>query len=494
MKVLFVGNHGGAQPLRFYLGMARPIRQAGSDVAFVVWTNSERDLLLQNGVPTAAITTFEDWVASSGDWRDRLEHLTHDYPRTNWSAAIAAERSFTDYCLLVNSTGARLETYEYVQRLLVNIVTMLESLLADCSAVVCQTADTLFSYCVFEVARAKHVEVFAITPAAILESGREGGYFTDDVFKRCPLMEWRYAQLAGHVLTDAENRRVDGFIDSIIAFRGETAFLIRNKGPRFKRTIVTPQLRSIFSYLYQNHLRSRDVEYTKIDARRKAKANLIRLWRRWQTRSLMQTVALADVPEKSVLYCMHFQPEQTTLAQGIYYANQISLIEDLSKSLPIGFTLIVKEHPIGRGTRPAWQYRYLAGLPNVEFCDAPVKDIVRAVKGVITITGSVAVEAMVVDKPAIVLGRTFFSYCELFYRPTCVQELPDVLRRILIDGEYERIANREHLKRRYLLSYLEGLIPYFPFPEHAAVYGERLIAELADRSNWQQAGCAAVHV
>ena len=63
----------------------------------------------------------------------------------------------------------------------------------------------------------------------------------------------------------------------------------------------------------------------------------------------------------------------STLVQGIWSSNQISLIEDISKSLPIGYSLVIKEHPWGRGNRPTWQYKHLEKFYNVFFCDLPSK-------------------------------------------------------------------------------------------------------------------------
>jgi hypothetical protein len=60
-----------------------------------------------------------------------------------------------------------------------------------------------------------------------------------------------------------------------------------------------------------------------------------------------QSVDYFDRPiagEQYVLYPIHFQPEASTLVQAPYYLDQAALIEDISKSLPVGYQLHVKEH------------------------------------------------------------------------------------------------------------------------------------------------------
>jgi hypothetical protein len=185
------------------------------------------------------------------------------------------------------------------------------------------------------------------------------------------------------------------------------------------------------------------------------------------------------VPPKSVFFALHFQPEQSTLVGGIYYANQVSLIESLAKSLPLDYTLVIKEHPAGRGARPAWQYRHLASFPNVIFCDAPSKSIAAQVAAVVTINGTIGLEAMALDKPTIVLGRSFFDYADVLYKPASVNELSQLFRDILIEREYERRLDRGDLIRKFLLSYLAGLTSCYPLPNTAPKIADALIDHFA---------------
>ena len=77
---------------------------------------------------------------------------------------------------------------------------------------------------------------------------------------------------------------------------------------------------------------------------------------------------------KSQFFSAQFQPEESTLTQGVWYANQVALIENISKSLPFGYTLVVKFHPWGRPIGPLWQYRYLKNFYNIKFSDLNSKN------------------------------------------------------------------------------------------------------------------------
>ena len=85
---------------------------------------------------------------------------------------------------------------------------------------------------------------------------------------------------------------------------------------------------------------------------------------------------------------------------------------------------------------------------------------------------------MVLDRPTIVLGRSFFNYSELIYKIEDIQELPEMLKKILVDGVYEKRPDRKQLLHRFLISYLEALIPYFPTMENATHFGRALAEDL----------------
>lgn len=484
MKVAFVGNQGGASVLDFYSGMASAFRSAcpGSECLFLPWLNEERTHLNASGWTDRDISTFEDWVAGSKQSAADVDRLRNEYREVNWSAVIASERAFTDYSLLLGGAGHRYEAQDYVQRLLVNIVTFLEHAFKTrhIQAVVCQTADTLFSHVVFKVAQHLGIRVFAITPAWLLENDAEGGYFSSNEWMESERMIASCSQFASHVLSPEETSRVRSFAEAVKGFKNKTSFIKKNRERNAGFTALSPNVSRLPTYLRRNAKRNPDVEYIKISPVLKVKANLLRVWRKFFNQKYFGPKDCRAVPGRSVFFAFQYQPEQSTLSQGLWYANQIALVENISKSLPFGYTLVIKEHPWGRGARPTWQYRHLARLYNVRFCDAPSKEIIQKVEAVIAISGTVGFEALIFDKPTVVLGRSFFTHCDLFYRLGSIQELPATLRRILVDGEYRALADREERLNRFLLSYLSALIPFFPIVENSAHYGLALAAELSN--------------
>lgn len=484
MKIAYIGNQGGAAVHDFYSGMARAMAgtDSGTEPVFGVWLDTEKAALEGQGWHASSVHSFAAWVRGRGQPDEaEIGRLRRDYGEVNWSEVVAAERAFTDYSMLLGAAGERREDAAYVLRLVANIATFIERILTEVGvrAMVCQTADTLFSLIAFRIAAHYRIPVYAICPAWLLEPGAAGGgFFVNNEFLESERMIEGGRRLGLRALDPDEVARADRLRAAITGFAGKTAFGAKNKGVRAGMTALSPNLRGLFGYLLANARRDRNVEYVKIDPWRKLRANLLRLWRKRATARWMGPKSTDAIPPRSVFFALHYQPEQSTLAQNIWQVNQVACVEDISKSLPLGYTLVVKEHPWGRGNRPLWQYRHMSRLYNVVFCDAPAKEIVRRVDAVVVGTGTIGIEAMALDKPVIALGRSFYTHGDLVYRADSARDLPEILKRILVDGDFAAQADRETRLRRFLLAYLDAMIPHFPTVENAGHYGRALAVEL----------------
>ena len=117
--------------------------------------------------------------------------------------------------------------------------------------------------------------------------------------------------------------------------------------------------------------------------------------------------------EKYIYMPLHLIPESSTLTKAPLYLNEISIIEAVSKSLPINWKLYVKEHQSMIGERSLEFYKRINKFPNVKvvkpnFYKDPKPWIEKSL-GVVTITGTSAFEASMLNKPAIVFGNVFFN-------------------------------------------------------------------------------------
>ncbi len=109
---------------------------------------------------------------------------------------------------------------------------------------------------------------------------------------------------------------------------------------------------------------------------------------------------------------LHKEPEVTLLVYSRPFCNQIEVIRNIARSLPIDMTLVVKEHPASIGYRPLSYYEKILGIPNVVMVPHTFKseDLLHNSKLVTIISGSVGLEALIRKIPVINFGNTPFSF------------------------------------------------------------------------------------
>lgn len=135
--------------------------------------------------------------------------------------------------------------------------------------------------------------------------------------------------------------------------------------------------------------------------------------------------------ENYVYMPLHLIPESTTFVKAPFYFNELFIIEEISKSLPIGWKLYVKEHQSMLGERSFEFYNKVKQFPNVRlvkfnFYQDP-KPWIENAKGVITITGTGAYESVMLGKKALVFGDVPFNLIEGIKRINSFEKLPELI-------------------------------------------------------------------
>lgn len=175
---------------------------------------------------------------------------------------------------------------------------------------------------------------------------------------------------------------------------------------------------------------------------------LVRLWREAEWRASRKWYRRpanwdAFVPEERYVYFpLHVQPEASTMTNAPFYLDQLYVIETLSKSLPVGYRLVVKEHPSMLGRRDGSYYARLRSLPNVRLVDphADSAQVIRNAELIFTITGTTSLEALLLKKPVITLGAIYWAnHCPLVIRAGEVAPTgwPELVRQALEEHEHD---------------------------------------------------------
>jgi hypothetical protein len=168
------------------------------------------------------------------------------------------------------------------------------------------------------------------------------------------------------------------------------------------------------------------------------------------------------IEEKYVYMPLHLIPESSTLTMAPFYINELMVIEQVSKSLPVGWILYVKEHQSMLGERALKFYRKVNSLHNVKMVSVnyhrdPKPWIINSM-GVITITGTSAYEAALLGKKSIVFGDVPFALIEGVTKIKSFEELPELIKSFgLVDNIHScaaYIASIKELGMKIDLKYI----------------------------------------
>ncbi len=129
-----------------------------------------------------------------------------------------------------------------------------------------------------------------------------------------------------------------------------------------------------------------------------------------------------------------FDDSQITVRNPQYY-DQSWAIELIERSLPAGMLLVVKMHPGLDGAVPFSFLRRMKRLRRVHLLDARYNahDVIRRCDGVIAINSTVALEALVHDKPVYILGHWTFGNLGMTRQLTDFRSLPQDLLALRTD-------------------------------------------------------------
>jgi capsule polysaccharide modification protein KpsS len=132
---------------------------------------------------------------------------------------------------------------------------------------------------------------------------------------------------------------------------------------------------------------------------------------------------------------LQVEPENSLLLNSPFLNNQLEVIKNISKSLPIDHELYIKEHPmmLTRGWRDPLFYKKILNLPNTRLLH-PLMDneeLFQNCSGVITISSTAGMEAAFYGKPSIVFADVLYSMLPSVHKISNMDLLPDAISSML---------------------------------------------------------------
>ena len=137
--------------------------------------------------------------------------------------------------------------------------------------------------------------------------------------------------------------------------------------------------------------------------------------------------------EKYIYFPLTRSGDAQILLRAPQYYNQLELIKIVSRYIPTGYKLYVKQHPTGEGEFDLRDLNSIRKIENVRLIDTYMNthEILKNTSAVITINSNTGIEALLYKKPTILLGNVYYDISNMFLKVRDFYELPGSIKKAL---------------------------------------------------------------
>jgi len=237
-------------------------------------------------------------------------------------------------------------------------------------------------------------------------------------------------------IEDYKNLKLKDFNGNIINRANKIMQRIRKYKPAYKdigainqkQKFQFPSLNRVKVYLQNRKFYKND--YTQFEIHERVK-NILYL--KYNIKYIQKYFENCKVIKDAnyIYFPLHFEPEIATLVLHQY--NHLSIIDIISKHMPLNWKLVVKEHPAMIGQREAKFYEEIKKYPNVVLLHSSCnsQQIIDNAKIVFSLSGTVIFESIVLKKPVIFTGPTRYEGFNLGINSKNIFEFEYLIRQAL---------------------------------------------------------------
>lgn len=129
----------------------------------------------------------------------------------------------------------------------------------------------------------------------------------------------------------------------------------------------------------------------------------------------------------------YFRESRVTMRAAEFY-NQVWFIEYLSRSLPRGYQLVVKDHPEQIGSLPLSHVRAIRKYSSAVAPNISGREIIEEASAVVVLNNTVGYEALLYEKPVVSVADAVYSDLKYTYHVNNLGELSDQLSMAISSG------------------------------------------------------------
>ena len=331
-------------------------------------------------------------------------------------------------------------------------------------AIVQETGDFVAPNCLYHVARARNIRHIFIEPGMFPNRI----VFTLDSF---------FANIPSDLISALRSEEELSFADSFMQnYHKNRPTRVPTKDRTFikdmncRDVICFSNLKKLTRKLFHKYITRKSEEYNAIGHH--CMSHVLRVFHRKR----LNHFYINKLPEEPFLYYpLHVPLDLQLTTRCREYLDQLSLIDYLATCVPYSYLLLVKEHPASVGNYNSGRIRsILKRHPHVRLVHPFVNsyDIIERSQSVITINSKVGIEAVVQQKPVIVLGPTFYRGRDLTIDVEALKDLPEAIRQALKSEKLDEKKVRDFLALVYKWSWPGEL--FDSAPENIKAFSDSL--------------------
>lgn len=164
---------------------------------------------------------------------------------------------------------------------------------------------------------------------------------------------------------------------------------------------------------------------------------------------------LENIKGRIAYFPMHVQPESSIDVMGSYFSDQLKLIKDIRRALPVDTTLAIKEHPHFLDMNNYSFFKKVSRIPNVKLIkyDISTFDVLRRSDIVFTVSGTTAYQAGLLGIPAITFCPMFFEGLSSVHCCTNIVALRPMVYELLTNFKRDYKADCKFIEKLLCNSY-----------------------------------------
>lgn len=364
---------------------------------------------LPQNIKYAILTYRRSNIKNEYSFEEFLENSTNssfDYKffskyNVNFYLSLVNERMLSNYNGEDLILGESKYSYEEILEFLGNLISFFERYIPKSKIIFSGYADNIFSTIVYQLCEYHNKKCFSFIDTNIVNNA---SYIISDDSSARP-----YDKL----INGNSHKSYSELVDFLSRYDVNKDIKERSKkDKKIKLGIFGVVSPNIFSYEYLKYAllgykKDRLLNIDKPSIYNKLIANIERLYNKiilkvymqWQEKNFSDKY-------KYIYFPLQLQPEASTSLRSPYFMNLLHTIEQISKSLPLGYKLLVKEHPRAIGSRKLNFYRKIKSFHNVELVSMNIKskEVLDACELIIGFGGTTLFEAIMKNKKVIILG------------------------------------------------------------------------------------------